>query len=82
LYAQNKAKEAMVPLHVIVCLSKDPEKNPEATLRHFHFQIGGLKEVEKECKDLNIGFFCEATDEPSQAVLEHLKKFKVRNFFY
>ena len=80
LYAQNKAKEAMVPLHVIVCLWKDPERNPEATLRHFHFQIEGLKEVEKECEDLNIAFHCEATDEPSKAVLNHVQKFKVRGF--
>jgi len=77
LYAQSKAEEAMLPLLVIVCLSKDPEVHPEATLRHYHFQIEGLKEVEKECRDLNISFHCEASNEPFRSVWEYAQKFKV-----
>lgn len=53
LFAQKLAIKNRVPLHVCFCLLP---KFLDATIRHFKFLIGGLKEVETECKDLNINF--------------------------
>ncbi|XP_053403351.1 deoxyribodipyrimidine photo-lyase-like [Mercenaria mercenaria] len=53
LYAQKLALKLEVPLHVCFCLVP---KFLEATIRHFTFMLEGLKEVEKECKELGISF--------------------------
>uniref|UniRef100_B4MQY9 Deoxyribodipyrimidine photo-lyase n=2 Tax=Drosophila willistoni TaxID=7260 RepID=B4MQY9_DROWI len=53
LFAQRLALKLDLPLAVVFCLVP---KFLNATLRHYKFMLGGLKEVEKECRDLNIGF--------------------------
>jgi len=56
LYSQMKAIELNVPLQVLVCV---PPSLGEMTLRHYTFMLEGVKEVEKECSELNIGFHLE-----------------------
>jgi len=54
LYAQSLAIEYKLPLIVVFCLV------PEflhASVRHYAFMIKGLKEVEAELAEKNIGFF-------------------------
>ncbi|XP_069473623.1 deoxyribodipyrimidine photo-lyase-like isoform X2 [Ambystoma mexicanum] len=53
LYAQRLALKEKLPLHVCFCLVP---KFLDATIRHFGFMLKGLKEVEEECKRLNIPF--------------------------
>ncbi|CAH8442236.1 unnamed protein product [Heterobilharzia americana] len=53
LYAQRLALKFEVPLQVCFCLVPAYQAD---TLRHFKFMIGGLAEVEKECRSLNIPF--------------------------
>ncbi|KAK3096008.1 hypothetical protein FSP39_021888 [Pinctada imbricata] len=53
LYAQRLALKMEVPLHVCFCLVP---KFLEATIRHYGFMLKGLKEVEKECTQLDISF--------------------------
>jgi len=53
IYAQQLATKHNLPLHVAYCLSPD---FPHPTARRCHFLFTGLKEVEKECRELNIGF--------------------------
>merc|ERR1719433_15650 len=56
LYAQKLALERRVPLHVATLLSSTAPTDPGATERAFSFCIGGLKEVEEECRQHNNGF--------------------------
>jgi len=53
IYAQMKALESRGSLHVLVCV---PPSFLKMTWRHYHFMLEGLKEVAKECEDLNINF--------------------------
>lgn len=53
LFAQRLALKFKVPLHVCFCLV--PKFQAE-TLRHYTFMVEGLKEVEKECRELCIPF--------------------------
>ncbi|XP_060565300.1 deoxyribodipyrimidine photo-lyase-like [Ruditapes philippinarum] len=53
LYAQKLALKLEVPLHVCFCLVP---KFLEATIRHYTFMLEGLREIEKECKELGISF--------------------------
>jgi len=53
IYAQQLATKHNLPLHVAYCLSPDL---PHPTARRCHFLFTGLKEVENECRSLNIGF--------------------------
>ncbi|XP_028932146.1 deoxyribodipyrimidine photo-lyase-like [Ornithorhynchus anatinus] len=53
LYAQRLALQRKLPLHVCFCLVPS---FLGATIRHFGFMLGGLKEVAKECKQLDIPF--------------------------
>lgn len=53
IYAQQLATKHSLPLHVTYCLSPDL---PHPTARRCHFLFTGLKEVERECRSLNIGF--------------------------
>jgi len=56
LYAQKLALENGAPLHVASLLTATWPRDPGATFRSYSFCIGGLKEVEAECRDLNIAF--------------------------
>lgn len=53
LYAQKLALKNEVPLHVCFCLLTNFLDGP---VRHFKFLLKGLKEVRKECEELNIEF--------------------------
>lgn len=53
LYAQRLAIKFELPLVVVFCLVP---KFLNSTLRHYKFMLGGLEEVAKECRDLNISF--------------------------
>ncbi|XP_071455120.1 deoxyribodipyrimidine photo-lyase-like [Hetaerina americana] len=53
LYSQRIALKHRVPLHVCFCLVP---KFLDATIRHFKFLLGGLREVESELRNLNIQF--------------------------
>ncbi|KAL5108935.1 Deoxyribodipyrimidine photo-lyase [Taenia crassiceps] len=53
LFAQRIALKFSVSLHVCFNLASSPALR---TRRHANFLLEGLMEVEKECKDLNIGF--------------------------
>ncbi|XP_054265708.1 deoxyribodipyrimidine photo-lyase [Macrosteles quadrilineatus] len=53
LFAQKLAMKNEVPLHVCFCRKLN---FLEATIRHYKFLLDGLKEVETECKSLNIEF--------------------------
>ncbi|XP_062136050.1 deoxyribodipyrimidine photo-lyase-like [Drosophila sulfurigaster albostrigata] len=53
LYAQRTALKLELPLSVVFCLVP---KFLNATLRHYKFMLGGLQEVEQECRKLNIAF--------------------------
>ncbi|XP_071165110.1 deoxyribodipyrimidine photo-lyase-like [Mytilus edulis] len=53
LYAQKLALKMEVPLIVCFCLVP---KFLEATIRHYHFMMEGLKEVEQDCNKLEISF--------------------------
>ena len=46
IYSQSLALKHCVPLVVCFCLVP---KFLEATIRHYHFMLEGLKEVEKVC---------------------------------
>ncbi|CAH8471682.1 unnamed protein product [Schistosoma guineensis] len=53
IYAQRLAIKFKVPLQVCFCLVPAYQAD---TLRQFAFMIGGLTEVEQECRSLNIPF--------------------------
>ena len=53
LFAQALGIKNSLPLHVVFCLT---DKFLDATYRHFHFMLSGLKEVQASCEDLNINF--------------------------
>lgn len=53
LFAQKLALKNEVPLHVCFCLLT---KFLDGTLRQFKFLLKGLREVRKECEELNIQF--------------------------
>ncbi|XP_010781205.1 CPD photolyase isoform X1 [Notothenia coriiceps] len=54
IHAQQLALKEKLPLHVCLCLFVP--KSELSTLRHYSFMLKGLKEVEKECKALDIQF--------------------------
>ena len=61
LYAQALAQERNVPLRVVFNLYHNP--NPEwGTLRAYGFMLRGLREVESDCRALNIPFHLEIGD--------------------
>ncbi|KAH8370648.1 hypothetical protein KR093_004427, partial [Drosophila rubida] len=53
LFAQRLALKVELPLSVVFCLVP---KFLNATLRHYKFMMGGLQEVEQECRKLNVAF--------------------------
>jgi deoxyribodipyrimidine photo-lyase len=53
LYAQQLALEQQIPLIVLFVLT---EKFSGATLRQYDFMLRGLQEVERDLRELNIGF--------------------------
>lgn len=52
LFAQKLALKNRVPLHVCYCLLTSSTDN----VRHLKFLLGGLEEVHRKCKELNINF--------------------------
>nr|CAX73098.1 photorepair [Schistosoma japonicum] len=68
LFAQRLALKFKVPLHVCFCFV--PKYQAE-TLRHYTFMIEGLKEVEKECRELCIPFhITSATSIPDNKLIK------------
>lgn len=54
IYAVEEANDKGVPLSVVVCLAPD---DLGATLRQFHFMIGGLRHLEPKLQQSGIGFY-------------------------
>ncbi|XP_066602379.1 deoxyribodipyrimidine photo-lyase-like [Prorops nasuta] len=73
LFAQKIAIKHQVPLHVCFCILP---KFLESTLRHYKFLIKGLKEVEAECKELNINFHL-LQGEPNTVILQFVQKYNM-----
>lgn len=71
LYAQRLAFKNKVPLHVCFVLLP---KFLDANMRHYRFLVSGLKEVEHDLKELNIGFHLLFGDSPQEIL-----KFVARN---
>lgn len=74
LYSQKMALELNVPLQVVVCV---PPSLSELTLRHYYFLLEGLKEVSKECNDLDIGFHLESGSPPDIITDKFLNRFNI-----
>jgi deoxyribodipyrimidine photo-lyase len=75
IYAQKMALQARVPLHVVFCLVS--KFGVCATIRAYKFLLGGLREVQAECTQLNIPFYLLIG--PAKDVLpDFVKKEKVR----
>ncbi len=53
IYAQSVAREQRLPLHVAFCAV---DESKDLTRRHHDFMLKGLKEVEAECRELDIEF--------------------------
>ncbi|XP_037716556.1 deoxyribodipyrimidine photo-lyase-like [Drosophila subpulchrella] len=53
LFAQRLALKLELPLSVVFCLVP---KFLNATIRHYKFMMGGLQEVEQQCRSLDIPF--------------------------
>ncbi|XP_001361001.4 deoxyribodipyrimidine photo-lyase [Drosophila pseudoobscura] len=53
LFAQRLALKLEMPLAVVFCLVP---KFLNATIRHYKFMMGGLQEVEEQCRELGIPF--------------------------
>ncbi|XP_017061488.1 deoxyribodipyrimidine photo-lyase-like [Drosophila ficusphila] len=54
LFAQRLALKLELPLSVVFCLVP---KFLNATIRHYKFMIGGLQEVEQQCRSVNVPFY-------------------------
>jgi len=74
LYAQMMALESKGPLHVIVCV---PTSFLRMTWRHYYFMLGGLKEVAKECRNLNINFHLHSGKADHCFNPDFLRKFRI-----
>lgn len=70
LYAQKLAFKNKVPLHV--CFVILP-KFLDANMRHYRFLVNGLREVENDLKNLNIGFHLLCGNSP-QEILKFVAK--------
>ncbi|XP_011505805.1 PREDICTED: deoxyribodipyrimidine photo-lyase, partial [Ceratosolen solmsi marchali] len=73
LFAQKIALKNRVPLHVCFCV---PPKFLDATLRHYKFLLGGLVEVEQDCRALNINFHL-LYGEPNNMIFDFVNKYKM-----
>ena len=73
LFAQKLALKNKLPLHVCYCILP---KFLDATLRHYKFLLGGLKEVESDLKKLDIHFHL-LLGEPNTVVVDFVKKYKI-----
>jgi len=56
VYAQTIANKHNLPLSVVAMISAKHPKDTGVTHRNMHFCLNGLKEVQAELKELNIGF--------------------------
>ena len=70
LYAQQIAAERGAPVAVVFNLVSD---FPGANLRHYHFMMAGLAELEKELQALSIPFFLLQGD-PARTVPEFAQR--------
>lgn len=70
LFAQKLALKNRVSLHVCFCLLP---KFLDATIRQFKFLLGGLKDVENECKALNINFRL-LLGHPVESICQYVKE--------
>jgi deoxyribodipyrimidine photo-lyase len=73
LFAQKLALKNKVPLHVCFCILP---KFHNTTLRNYKFLLGGLVEVEKDCKALNINFHL-LYGEPNNVIIDFMNKYKM-----
>ncbi|XP_054014335.1 deoxyribodipyrimidine photo-lyase-like isoform X1 [Hylaeus anthracinus] len=73
LFAQKTALKNNVALHICYCILP---RFLDASIRHYKFLLKGLKEVEVECKALNI-YFHLLHGEPKVNILEFVKVFKM-----
>ncbi|XP_047358501.1 deoxyribodipyrimidine photo-lyase isoform X2 [Vespa velutina] len=73
LFAQKTAIKNKVPLHVCFCILP---KFLNATMRHYKFLLIGLREIEKECIDLNINFHL-LNGEPNLIIPDFVKNYKI-----
>jgi len=74
LYSQKMALDSKGPLHVLVCV---PTSFLKMTWRHYHFMLGGLKEVAEECQNLNIQFHLHSGKADHCFGHEFLEKFEI-----
>ena len=70
LFSQKAALKNAVPLHICFCLMPS---YLNASIRQYKFLLKGLKEVEQECKTLNISFHL-LHGEPNESILKFVKK--------
>lgn len=73
LFAQRLALKYELPLHVCFCILP---KFLDATLRHYKFLLGGLKEVDSDLKNLDIQFHL-LHGEPNTVVIDFIKKYEI-----
>lgn len=73
LFAQKSALKNNLPLHICYCILP---KFLDATIRHYKFLLKNLKEVEEECKKLNVNFHL-LQGEPNVVVLDFIQKYKM-----
>ncbi|XP_043073832.1 CPD photolyase [Puntigrus tetrazona] len=72
IYAQQLALAEKLPLHVCFCLVP---RYLDAAYRQYAFMLKGLREVEKECKSLDIQFHL-LPGEPGQKLPSFVKNWK------
>ena len=72
-YTYQQARERQVPIIIVFNLVP---RFGNATHRHFDFMIAGLKEVNEQCKKLNIPFII-LTGEPTETIPAFVKKYAV-----
>ncbi|CAF0785203.1 unnamed protein product [Adineta steineri] len=73
LYAQRLALKQQLPLHVAFCLVPTFLAAP---LRAYRFMLKGLREVERECQQLNIAFHL-LTGQAENVLPKFIDKYKV-----
>ncbi|XP_015522462.2 deoxyribodipyrimidine photo-lyase isoform X1 [Neodiprion lecontei] len=71
LFAQKTAIKNRLPLHVCFCVLP---KFLGATIRHYKFHLAALKQVELECKNLNVNFHL-LRGEPNDVILKFVEKY-------
>ncbi|XP_031847830.1 deoxyribodipyrimidine photo-lyase [Nomia melanderi] len=73
LFAQRTALKNKLPLHICFCIMPN---FLGASMRHYKFLLQGLKEIEAECKTLNINFHL-LHGEPNVSIIEFVKTYQM-----